>query len=30
MVATFALVSADILIINIWAKSLGQYSGSQY
>lgn len=30
MVATYALVSADALIINIWASTLGQYSGSQY
>jgi hypothetical protein len=30
MVATYALVSADVLIINIWSKTLGQYSGSQY
>lgn len=30
MVATFALVSADVLLINIWSKSLGQYTGSQY
>ena len=29
MVATFALVSANVLIINIWAKSLGQYTGKQ-
>ncbi len=30
MVSTFALVQADTLIINIWAKTLGQYTGSQY
>lgn len=27
MVSTFALVSANVLIINVWAKSLGQYTG---
>lgn len=27
MVSTFALISANILIINIWSKSLGQYTG---
>jgi hypothetical protein len=30
MVATFALIVANVLIINIWSKSLGQYMGSQY
>ena len=30
MVATYALVTANVLIINIWSKSLGQYTGSQY
>ena len=30
MVATYALVAANVLIINIWSKSLGQYTGSQY
>lgn len=30
MVATYALVAANVLIINIWSKSLGQYNGSQY
>ena len=30
MVSTFALVEADTLIINIWSKTLGQYTGSQY
>lgn len=30
MVSTFALVSADVLIINIWSMTLGQYTGSQY
>ena len=30
MVATYALVTANVLIINIWGKSLGQYTGSQY
>jgi hypothetical protein len=28
MVSTFALVAANVLIINIWAKSLGQYTGN--
>ena len=30
MVSTFALVEADTLIINVWSKTLGQYTGSQY
>lgn len=30
MVATYALVTANVLIINVWSKSLGQYNGSQY
>lgn len=30
MVATFALTTAHVLIINIWSKSLGGYTGSQY
>jgi hypothetical protein len=30
MVATFALSSADVLIMNIWSQTLGQYTGSQY
>lgn len=30
MVATYALVTANVLIINVWSKSLGQYSGTQY
>ena len=30
MVSSFALVSANVLIINIFSKSLGQYAGSQY
>ena len=30
MVATYALVTANILIINIWLKSLGGHTGSQY
>ena len=30
MVATYALATAHVLIINIWCKSLGGYTGSQY
>jgi hypothetical protein len=30
MVSTFALLQADTLIINVWSKTLGQYTGSQY
>ena len=30
MVSTYALVMANVLIINIWSKSLGGYSSSQY
>jgi hypothetical protein len=30
MVATFALIIANVLIINIWSKTVGQYMGSQY
>jgi hypothetical protein len=30
MVSTYSLVMANVLIINIWSKSLGGYSGSQY
>ena len=30
MVATYALITADVLIINIWLKSLGGHTGSQY
>lgn len=29
MVATYALVSANVLIINIWNNAIGQYTGSQ-
>jgi len=28
MVSTFALVASHVLIINVWAKSLGQYTGN--
>lgn len=30
MVATYALAEANVLIINIWSKTIGQYSGTQY
>jgi len=30
MVSSFALVSANILIVNIFLKQLGQQEGSQY
>lgn len=30
MVATYALAEANVLIINIWNKTIGQYSGTQY
>jgi hypothetical protein len=30
MVATFALIIANVLIINVWSKTVGQYMGSQY
>lgn len=30
MISTFALVEADTLIINVWSRTLGQYTGSQY
>lgn len=30
MVATYALVTANVLIINVWSKIVGQYNGTQY
>lgn len=30
MVATYALVTANVLIINVWSKTIGQYNGTQY
>lgn len=30
MVATYALVTANVLIINVWSKTVGQYNGTQY
>jgi hypothetical protein len=30
MVATYSLVTAQVLIINVWSKTIGQYSGTQY
>jgi hypothetical protein len=30
MVATYSLINAQVLIINVWAKTIGQYSGTQY
>jgi hypothetical protein len=30
MVATYSLITAQVLIINVWAKTIGQYSGTQY
>ena len=30
MVSSFALVSANLLIVNIFLKQLGQQEGSQY
>ena len=30
MVSSFALVSANLLIVNIHEKQLGQHTGSQY
>lgn len=30
MVATYALVTANVLVINTWSKTLGQHHGSQY
>jgi hypothetical protein len=30
MVATYALVTANVLLINVWSKTVGQYNGTQY
>ena len=30
MVSSFALVSANLLIVNVLEKQLGQHAGSQY
>ena len=30
MVATYALITANVLIINVWSKTVGQYNGTQY
>lgn len=30
MVSSFALVGANVLLVNIFEKQLGQHSGSQY